>query len=162
MRSSGGRASKGRDDWASWTRYVGDLGADIEDLLAVGFVLESLVETRNIAPGLASVAGALLCAHGLAVEIRVVLAIRGTECRPVSSAFHASFREQHRPIFRYDDAHSRAGHPDDFHRYDYVLAGYRGPGVAQWVGRGSWPSLTAVVAELRDSWESTGQFLDVP
>jgi hypothetical protein len=74
-------------------------------------------------------------------------------------AFHAGVAgREDRPIFRYDNAHRHAGHPDPHHRHRFDHHYWVEIRPPEWIGAERAPDLTAVITELRTWWQTIGRF----
>lgn len=75
------------------------------------------------------------------------------EVRTVEYSYHALRRagEEAISLFRYDNVHPKAGHPDRHHRHSYDERGLeREPPLP--IGAARWPTLGEVIKELYEWW----------
>jgi hypothetical protein len=61
-------------------------------------------------------------------------------------------------VFRYDNCHSRSGHPDNHHKHEFDWKlNEQGEGTVVWVGAEKWLTLDQVIAEAKDwYWANKG------
>jgi hypothetical protein len=54
-------------------------------------------------------------------------------------------------VFRYDNCHSRTGHPDNHHKHEFDWKlNEQGEGKVVWIGAEKWLTLDQVIAEAKD------------
>jgi len=54
-------------------------------------------------------------------------------------------------VFRYDNCHTRQGHPDDHHKHEFDWrVNQLGEGNVIWVGADNWPTLGEVIEEAKN------------
>jgi hypothetical protein len=140
----------------------------LDDFRDEGFVLDHTLSIRRRRPDRLILAGRVRCRGGLFIDVETILAVRVTrgrrQVRPIRYAFHAGVEGAvSRGIFRYDNSHSyvREGHPDPHHRHRFDHRTWQEITPPEWIGKGRWPQLSDVIEELRQWWETTGQFLDL-
>jgi len=156
MRSSRASSSGGLPPWLSRKAWERDLRDGIQRLLAGGFLIDEDLLIADSGSGIVTLEGFLSFEHRLSLEVGAAFQSRGNEIRMVKCSYHAAFGNPHLAIFRYDDAHSRPGHPDRLHKHVFDPPGAPEPGIVQWIGRDNWPTLFDVVSELQAWWETTG------
>ena len=159
MRSSGVPAGRDRHGWNRWDNYLAAHYSQIDRLLDEGFLVEDRLAIDVSGNNTVTIEGTLRCQHGLVIEVAKALEIEGNRVRTFKYKYHAAFADPHRPIFRYDDAHDRSGHPDRHHKHVFVPVGSPEPGRVEWVGHDRWPALSQVVDEPFDWRQEIGQFL---
>jgi hypothetical protein len=112
--------------------------------------------------------GRIRCKNDLFIDVETTLAVRVVRSQKqvltLRYKYHAGIEGSHaRSIFRYDNSHSyvREGHPDSHHKHRFNHTTWREVTPAEWIGANRWPHLSDVIAELRQWWETKGQYLDL-
>ncbi len=63
-------------------------------------------------------------------------------------------------VFRYDNSHSRPGHPDNHHKHEFNWKlNELGEGRVRYIGEDGWPTLDQVIKEARDWYWSNKEEL---
>lgn len=121
-------------------------------LRSEGFVLDDGVEFQPIGSGYIVLAGCILCAGGIYVDVWKVLEVvegtgPGALVQTVEYSYNAAIRGLG-SLLRYDSPHP--GHRPHHHVHRYsVLAGDK-DGTIEDISDTDWPTLGEVLTELRD------------
>ena len=101
----------------------------------------------------------LYCEDGFELHVAKTQALdRGVRTPTVVTveySYHSLRREGDavRNLFRYDNIHAQPGHLDRHHRHTFDAAGTEIEPPSS-IGREHWPTLSQVIQELYDLWET--------
>lgn len=167
MTSSGGRRRGRGGDPHGWNALANYLNVhhrrldDLREYFVIGDDLQYDFPTAYTF----EIRGRVRCRHGLFVDVDKTLEVNDKhQVRTIKYSYHAGVEgKQDRPIFRYDNAHryAREGHADEHHKHRFDPATWQEIEPPEWIGRDRWPHLNEVIEELREWWETTGQFLNL-
>ena len=154
----------GRHDWNSFQGYFNAHDNRIADLCHEGFILEDGLSREWLGREFVVIKGRLRCQHGLFIDVLKYLEVREVATRTVVRTlryrYHAGVEGlSDRPIFRYDNSDTKAGHQDAHHKHRFDHTTWQEIVPPLWVGEEAWPHLSEVVEELRDWWEEEGKHL---
>lgn len=143
-----------RHDWCSWTQY-----SDIHSRCLHNFehfILNDLL-MADMTPAGVAWGGELFCQGGIEIHVHKLQDVRydrdWAEVRTHSYSYHVLQRRGSATVslFRYDNIHVHAGHPDAHHRHRFDK---RGGEIepAKHVGEANWPTLGEVLQEANEWW----------
>lgn len=165
MTASGERGTANRPhshDWNALPKYLKAHEGHLDSLRGY-FVEDDDLQYDYLPPDMYEIKGRIRCKHGLFVDVNKTLEIDDKNyVRTAKYSYHAGIESaKDRLIFRYDNAHSHEGHADEHHKHRYDPSTWQAITPVEWIGHDRWPHLNVVIEELREWWESTGQFLDL-
>jgi len=127
-------------------------------------------EDQESDPRLVLIEGEIGCLVRIVVSVLKTLEVLDGEgldatVQTVTYSYNVSIRPGHN-LFRYDNLHSRRGHPDDHHKHLFDWrTGEELPESPKWIGANGWPTLTEEVIEAerwywdhRDELEAPDSF----
>jgi hypothetical protein len=127
----------------------------IDNFVSEGFIGEHTLWFESSKSGLIYLKGEIACPGQILIATEKTLKpIQGSgESRLVQTVryqYNVSVRGEGN-VFRYDNLHSRPGHPDDHHRHDFdwKRPSEKGEGKVTWVGECGWPTMDEVIEEAK-------------
>ena len=153
--------------WLTLDTYFTIQTRHLEGFRNNGFLLEENLSRRELSADLLLITGRIRCQSGLFVDVEEFLAVRVVRgrrhVRSTRYSFHAGIEGSiGRTVFRYDNHHPylREGHADAHHKHLYDHRTWDEVTPPEWIGHDRRPFLRDVIEELRQWWETTGQFLN--
>jgi hypothetical protein len=124
-----------------------------------GFVESETLEFTNELPRVIRLSGEMSCCGNILITIDKYLRIQGDAegDNALVSTYYYTYNASVQGcgnFLRYDNTHSRPGHPDCHHKHvmDWHVKDERDDPNAEviWVGRDSWPTLGRVIQEVQE------------
>lgn len=146
--------------WNSLENYFIVHERRIQEWQQIGFVIEDGIASAAVAHDLILMEGRLICQDGIYVSVRKSLELDASlqRVRTVRYSYHVGITgSPDRTLFRYDNAHPHAGHPDEHHKHCFDHTTWDEIRPPQHVGREHWPHLSDVIEEAYGWWLSTNQ-----